>query len=535
MVAVRAAEPQHTDAEVAAAAALLDEQGPEPPERPVVYVEPKMPAFGLWLRVTTNLAGEPVRHRVLYGGRGAAKSWSVAQELVQRGTRRIERVLCAREFQRSIRDSVKRLLDDAIFRMGLGVLGKDPFYISTDNEIRGRNGTLFIFHGLHRNENGIKSLEGITLCWVEEAHSVSQRSIDVLIPTIRQEGSEIWWTYNPNLPTDPVDALFRGNNLADEKRQHFRPPPGTVLIPVSYDDNPWFPTTLHRDMEYDRIRDPDKYAHVWEGKYLLRSDAKVFKNWGVMRFDVPEDAVLRNGADWGFAIDPTVLVQCFIGSWSGEPYNSEPVADPDGNVLFVAYEAWAVGCPVDEIPALFAGNDVGQPVPRWENPNERPGVPGAHRWKIVADSARPELIAYLKERGFNIEAAVKGKDSVDEGVEFLRSYDICAHPDNCPHVVDELTHYSYAVDKLTGEVLPKLKDKKNHTIDSLRYALEAARRARSGKLDFSSSGARVTVQGGDRALEEQMQQANVIPAPSGQATGGGAGWGSAPGIRSGVL
>lgn len=488
-------------------------------------VVPQLPAWAPWLRVTHDDQGVPVRHRVSFGGRGGAKSWTIATELLIRGTHQVERILCTREFQRSIRDSVKRLLDDEINRLGLGLLGSG-FYTSTDKEIRGANGTLFVFQGLHRNEQGIKSLEGITICWVEEAQAVSQTSINALTPTIRQVGAEIWWSYNPKLPTDPVDVMFRGKH---------GPPPGTILINVNFYDNPWFPDVLLRDMEYDQRRDPDKYAHIWLGAYLQHSEAKVFKNWRIMRFDVPEDAVQRFGADWGFSQDPTVLVAAFIGRWSGAAWDSDPIADPLGSVLFVSAEAYAIGCPIDDTPALFAGNDTGQ-LPgkdRWKNPNERPGIPGANRWKIVADSARPEMIAYMRARGFAIEAAVKGPGSVEDGITFLQSYDICVHPD-CVHVADELVHYSYEVDKLTGEVLPKLADKDNNTIDALRYALEAVRRAGTGRVDFARAGERVTLRPDERRLEVEMERGGAMPA-KGESKGGGAGWGSAPGNRSGLL
>ena len=490
------------------------------------WVEPILPRWANWLRVSTNLQGEPVRHRVFYGGRGGAKSRSIATELLVRGTKQVERILCAREFQKSIKDSVKRLLDDEINRLGLGLLGSG-FYLSTDKEIRGANGTIFVFHGLHRNENGIRSVEGVTLCWVEEARFVSQDSLDALIPTIRQPGSEIWWSYNPKQPDDPVDELFRGSA---------GPPPGSIVVEVQYYDNPWFPDVLARDMEYDRRRDEDKYRHIWLGQYLQRSEAKVFKNWKVRPFEVPEDAILRSGADWGFSIDPTVLVQAFIGSWSGEAWESEAVADPNGNVLFVPFEAYEVGCEIDDTPALFAGDDV-EMAPsqrRWENRFNKPGVPGARRWKIIADSARPEIISHLKRRGFNIEPAKKGAGSVEEGVTFLQNYDICVHP-RCTHVADELATYSYKVDKQTNEVLPVLADTDNHTIDALRYALEAVRKAGSGDMKFASAGERVTLaaQGGSGSEEERVFRQPT--APTTQPSSGGRGWGSAPGLRSGVL
>lgn len=505
---------------------LADAIEKERAKLPVKWVEPPLPRWGTWLRCSTNLAGERVRHRVFHGGRGGAKSRTIATELLVRGAKRVERILCAREFQKSIKDSVKRLLDDEINRLGLGLLG-NGFYISTEKEIRGRNGTVFVFHGLHRNENGIRSVEGVTLCWVEEARFVTQDSLDALIPTIREEGSEIWWTYNPKDPADPVDNLFRGPA---------GPPPGSIVVEVNWYDNPWFPATLARGMEYDQRRDEDKYRHIWLGRYLQRSEAKVFKNWKVRPFEVPEDAVLRSGADWGFSIDPTVLVQAFIGKWSGEAWESDPIADSDGNVLFVAHEAYEVGCQIDDTPALFAGDDdeVHPSKRRWENRLGKPGIPNARRWKIIADSARPEIIAYLKARGFNIEPAAKGAGSVEEGVTFLQNYDICVHP-RCTHVADELTTYSYKVDKATNEVLPVLADKDNHTIDALRYALEAVRKAGSGKMHFASAGPRATVAalGGTTSEEERMKRQPSAPASA--PSGGGHGWGSAPGLGGGVM
>jgi phage terminase large subunit len=505
---------------------LLDrdqaEENPTPQERVVRLLEPELPVWTLWLDVLMDDHGIPVRHRVAYGGRGASKTRSFATKLLLRGLSRTERVLCTREFQRSIRDSVHRVLVDEINRMGLGVLGSGH-YLVTDREIRGVNNTLFIFAGLHRNANGIKSLEGVTIAWVEEAQSVSQESIDALEPTIREEGSEIWWSYNPRFATDPVDAMFRPKDG--------RPPPGTVLIPVNYNDNPYFPDVLRRKMEYDRGRDPDKYAHIWKGAYLQRSEAKVFRNWKIRPFEIPEGAVIRFGADWGFSIDPTVLTGCFIGSWKGEAWESDPVADHNGRVLFVRYEAYEVGCQIDDTPALFAGD---APKGEWDNRRGLQGIPEARRWKIIADSARPEIISYMARRGFSIEPAKKGPGSVEEGVTFLQSFDICVHPD-CVNTADEMTFYEYKTDPKTNEVLPELKDKNNNVIDALRYATENVRRAGSGKVDFSSAGARVTVQAaegrGPGMLEEEVRHTMGQDTTTTQSKG----WGRVPSRATGLM
>jgi phage terminase large subunit len=386
------------------------------------------------------LFDEDLRYICLRGGRGSGKSRSVASALVIRGAAKQTRILCAREIQKSIRDSVKRLLDDEIERCGLG-----DFYTSTETEIRGKNGSLFLFAGLRTNIDSVKSMEGIDICWVEEAQTVSQGSLDVLVPTIRKPGSQILFTWNPRLETDPVDAMFCGDSQ----------PPKTHLARVNWDQNPWFPDVLRAEMEYDKRRDPDKYAHVWMGQYQQSSEARVFRNWKVDEFDIDPNWTLRQGADWGYSVDPSVLVQCAIV----------------GRTLYVAHEAYRVGCDIDFLPELF-----GQ-------------VPESERWPTIADSSRPETISYMQRHGYKkMLPAIKGARSVEEGIEFLRTFDIIVHP-RCIHTIQELTAYSYEVDDMTGLVLPKLKDKDNHVIDSLRYACEGARRAAKtvAKLDFSKS------------------------------------------------
>ena len=336
-----------------------------------------------------------------------------------------QRIACLREFQSSMKDSVKQLIEDKIKKFDIG----DMFRI-IETEISGPNDSLIVFKGLQGHSAiSIKSLEGFTRAWVEEAQTISQKSIEILAPTFRS-GSEMYFTWNPNLPTDPVAKLFTEN----------RTDPDFVSVRATYADNPWFPAELRRDMERDRARDPDKYAHVWLGEYERNSEARVFRNWRIDEFETPSDARFYFGADWGFSVDPTVLVRC----WTS------------GRTLFVDHEAYAIGCEIDHTPALFAK------------------VPGSKRWPIRADSARPETISYMQRQHFRISPAVKGANSVEDGIEFLRTYDIVVHP-RCVHTIDELSLYSYKTDRLTGEVLPVLDDKDNHVIDALRYALEGMR------------------------------------------------------------
>lgn len=374
---------------------------------------------------------QPARYKGAWGGRGSGKSHGVAEMVIEAHVMdQKRRTVCVREVQKSLNQSVKRLLETKIQSMNAGA-----YFDVQESCIKSTRGDgIILFQGMQNHTaDSIKSLEGMDCAWVEEAQSMSQRSLDLLRPTIRKPGSELWFTWNPGEATDPVDVLLRGAS----------PPPNSVIIPVNFVDNPWFPDVLREEMEYDKRRDPDKYAHVWLGEYVRNSEARVFKNWSIEEFEAPSGAVFRLGADWGFSVDPTTLIRCHI----------------DGRRLYIDHEAYMVGCEITDTPALFMT------------------VPESEKWPITADSARPETISHMRKNGFpKIMPAVKGPKSLEEGVEWLKSFDIIVHP-RCIHTIDELTLYSYKTDPLTGKVLPVLEDKKNHVIDALRYACEGARRA----------------------------------------------------------
>jgi phage terminase large subunit len=375
----------------------------------------------------------PFRHLAWHGGRGPGKTRTVATSLIIQSMERHERVLCGRETQRSIKDSSKRVLDDEIERLGLRSV-----FTSTETEIRGPNDGLFIFTGLKGNAAGVKSIEGVTTFWGDEAQAFSQASIDTVVPTIRGPGSRLIWTWNPDLPTDPIDVMFRGED---------GPPPNSIVREVNYPDNPWFPDELRMEMEYTRSRDIDKYNHVWMGQYRLNSESRVFRNWRVEEFDSADNVEYRIGADFGFSIDPSIAVRLWI----------------DGTRIYIDHEAHGFGVEIINLPKLFQS------------------IPDAEKYWMTADSSRPETISHLRKNGFpRIAPALKGARSLEEGVEWLKSYDIIIHP-RCRNVIDEFTHYSYKVDPLTGQVLGVLQDKDNHGIDAVRYATEGARRALMGK------------------------------------------------------
>ncbi len=373
---------------------------------------------------------KPFRYLGWHGGRGAGKSRTVGTGLVLEMLKGHERILCGREVQKSIRDSVKRLLDDEIDRLGVRAA-----FVSTETEIRGPHDSLVLFSGVKGQANALKSIEGITTFWGEEAQAFSQSSIDTIEPTIRAPKSKLIFTWNPNLPTDPIDVLLRGD-----------PPPRSIVREVNHYDNPYFPPDLREKMEFDQSRDIDKFNHIWLGKYRRNSEARVFKNWRVEAFDSPDNVTYRLGADFGFSVDPSCLVRCWI----------------DGTKLYIDHEAYAHNVEIVNLPHLFMS------------------IPDAEKYPITADSARPETISHLRNNGFpKIISALKGARSIEEGVEFLKGYDIIVHP-RCRNLIEELTLYSYKVDPLTGQVIGELADKDNNMIDALRYAVEGARRALAG-------------------------------------------------------
>ena len=376
----------------------------------------------------------PSRYRCATGGRGSGKSHSVATAVVLLAATKRVRVLCAREIQRSLRESVHRLLEDRVVTLGLS-----RFFQITDNTITCTStGSEIIFTGLYQNVAQIKSLEGLDLAWIEEAESVSARSLELLTPTVRRPGSEIWFSLNPDDPAAPV------MNFAQNGR------PGCRHVHTIYTDNPWCPAELAAEAEYLRAVDDDAYRHVWLGECRMASDAQVFAKKFVVEEFVAGGPGWHGpyyGADFGFARDPTTMVRCWI----------------KGRELFVDYEAYGVGVDIDATPALF---DT---------------VPDARSYTVRCDSARPETISYLQRNGYSrAQAVLKWSGSVEDGVAHLRSYErIVVHP-RCTHVADELRLYSYKVDRLSGDVLPDLVDRHNHCIDALRYALTPVISCRGG-------------------------------------------------------
>ena len=241
----------------------------------------------------------PKRYKVLFGGRGGAKSWGVARALIIQAAQKPLRILCAREVQKSMKDSVHRLLKDQIEAMGYG-----HFFEVLDTEIRGKNGSLFLFAGLQSHTvDSIKSFEGVSIVWVEEGHGVSKKSWDTLIPTIRKPGSEIWVTLNPDMDTDDTYVRFIA-----------APSDDTWLCEVNWRDNPWFPEVLEQERLKAQRTDPESYEHIWEGKPRRVAEGAIYRHEIDALFadnrvrDVPYDPLLPVHTVWDLGWNDSMVI-----------------------------------------------------------------------------------------------------------------------------------------------------------------------------------------------------------------------------------
>lgn len=369
-----------------------------------------------------------VQYRGAHGGRGSGKSFNFAKMAAIWGYAEQLRVLATREFQVAIKESFHAELKAAI--------ASEPWleahYEVGVDYLRGRNGTEFIFRGLRHGVASIKSLAKIDLTIVEEAEDVPEASWLALEATVfRQPRSELWPIWNPRLDGSPVDERFR-------KRR-----PGNALIAeINWQDNPYFPeglVTLRR-REQQRL-DPNTYAHVWEGAYLTNSDAQVFGGkWRVDEFEIdPNWDGPYQGGDFGFAQDPTAAVRCWIG----------------GDTLYVSHEAGKVGLELDHTAGFVTSQ-----IPDFEK--------HPTRW----DNARPESISFLKRHGLPQSMPVdKWQGSVEDGIQFLRSFEQIVVHSRCTALAKEMRLYSYKTDRLTGDIRADPIDANNHYIDALRYAV----------------------------------------------------------------
>lgn len=383
---------------------------------------------------------KPMRYKVAWGGRGSAKSWTIARMLLLKASEKATRILCTREIQDSIKDSVYKLLKDQI-----DLLELSGFTIQNDI-IKHQNGSEFLFKGLYTNLSKIKSFEGVDIVWIEEAESISSLSWEILDPTIRKPNSEIWISFNPRYEDDIIYKTF----LIDGKDN-------ATVIKVNWQDNKYFPDILKKQKDDMQRTNPDLYMHIWEGQLKQNTDELIFSNkWVVDEFETPKYTHFYYGADWGFSQDPNTVNRMFIGEY--QEYGS--------NCLFLDYEL--NDRPYDE--------DIKQTS---TSLNELPAfwnkMPDIKEHTVIADSARPETIEHMQLQGFRVSSAVKGANSIEEGIEYIKSFDkVIIHP-RCINTRFEFANYKYKVDKRSGQITRQIVDKCNHHIDAIRYALEECR------------------------------------------------------------
>jgi len=398
----------------------------------------------------------------MHGGRGAIKSWGFARVAVMLANERRLRIACAREYQNSIAESVHETIVAQIDALNLG-----SYFNIQERRIRSLvTRSEFFFAGLKTNPRKFKSTEGIDILWIEEGESVSKESWEVVVPTVRKAGSEIWCGFNPHQKSDPTSQRFIEN-----------PHPLARVVEVNWRDNPWLSDELRAEKDYMARVDYDAYMHVWEGKYQQNSHAQVLSGKiAVEEFTPQKDwSGPYFGADWGFSQDPTAATKCWVG----------------GRTLYIEREAWAIGCDLDKTPALFdRGLNPPQEVEGLQYDaagNLRPEckAPSSRSFAMRADSARPETVSHMRSRGYGQIASVdKWKGSVEDGVAHLRQYErIVIHP-RCKHAIEEGRLWVYKVDRLTQDVLPELVDANNHIWDAVRYALAPLIKSQPGIIEF---------------------------------------------------
>ncbi len=382
------------------------------------------PAYKHWFMRTPNgRIGITDKYSYLfsYGGRGGGKTDFLCEALPLIGTQEPVKILCVREFQNSIDDSVIA-----------GLLEKmdehfPNFYRRVGNEIRGKNGTLFSFRGIGRNTLSLKSLKGYKYCWVEEGDAISAFSWDILDPTIRLADSVMIISMNRNNEDSVLDRLFIQNE----------PPPRTNIVKVNYTDNPFPIPKLIEKAEHCRKVNFKAYQHIWLGELNKIDEAEVFHGkWRTEKFETPEDAIFYHGVDWGFGAHPTAIVRCYIKE----------------NTLYIDKAGYYWRSDLEDLPELFIKD-----------------VPTSKTWRIIADSANPAEIRYIRNKGFDVWGVKKG--TIESGIRYLRSYDCIVIHEDLKHLIAEAKNYKYKLDPKTGDVLPILIKEHDHGWDAIRYAL----------------------------------------------------------------
>lgn len=400
-------------------------------------------------RVFANPDGtpRPSFFKVLHGGRGSAKSESIARILLAEARSRKQRALCTRMYQTSVGDSVLKTLEEAAVTMGLiGDPKKvDEFEVQKTTIIHRVTGSDFVFKGLQRDIASIKSMKGVRRTWVEEAEPVTKEMWQILEPTMREAGAEIWVSYNPD-----------NEQSATHQKFVVKPTRAAIVQEVNWRDNPFFPDILNDQRMTCMIEDPDAYDWIWEGHCRKVTDAIIFRNRVTFEaFDEPAGMRPFYGLDFGESADPNAGVRSYIQTIGGRDH------------LFITHEAFGWRVELDNVGELLDGSLI-----------EGQGLPDVRDWPLKCDAARPGMIAKLRNEGFNASAAEKWSGSVEDGIAHLKAFaQIHIHP-RCKNLAQEFRLYSYKVDAKMLDangnpaILPIIVDRWNHGIDALRYSLD---------------------------------------------------------------
>lgn len=373
------------------------------------------------------------RHYAYFGGRGSGKSFAISTALVFHASRRREIIVCARQYQSSLRESVHAMICQRIEMLKLSA----EYHITNREIVNTNTRSRFIFIGLDRNPDSVRSLEGATMFWGEEAQNFSHKAIEAIIPTVRHPRARFIWSWNPVQPEDAVERLFRSGH----------PPEKSLVQKVSWRDNPTFlMSSLAEDYRRLARTNPARLAHIYEGEYDIPSEARVFPNVRIGTWSPVEGRTIwRIGLDFGFSNDATAAVLVAHA--------------PDEGVVYLAKELYAHAMTPQDLAARL--DQV---------------FPQARSVQIIADPSRSDTIAFLRQQGYPVMGAMRSQGSVLSGINWLQGCDIVIDPD-CRHAAREFLNYQWRCDEL-GRPTRALADRQDdHAIDAVRYACEVFARS----------------------------------------------------------
>lgn len=389
---------------------------------------------------------QPARYKFIRGGRGSGKSWGVARALEIIAASEPKRILCTREIQKSIKQSVHQLLRDQVVALGL-----DSFYEVLETEIRGKNGTRIMFAGLSdMTADSIKSFEGVDIVWIEEAQTITKRSLDILIPTIRRAGSEIWATYNPELDTDPIHVMAVKE-----------PPPGSVSIEMNWSDNPWFPAVLEQERLHAKATmKPADYAHVWEGQCRPAVEGAIYADEVAQVLAqnrlcrVPYDPLLKAHTVWDLGFN-------------------------DSMSIIVTQRA------ASEIRVIDYIEDNRLPLPEYAARLDKLGLNWGQDWlphdgfATRHQTGRSDAVV-LAALNRNVSQEPLGGGDVEAGIRqarilFPRVW-FNSESKGVQALIEHLKRYRRHVSRTTGEAGSPMHDAHSHGADAFRYLAECADR-----------------------------------------------------------